>query len=515
MLDSSTIRWIAAFLIIGLPGSPATAEPFHSQSQNGKSAMETPAEFWLRNAWLVDPGDTTDPYLAHMRIADGRIAEILDARAAAADTQAEPPQPAVPSIDAQYRFLLPGFIDTHAHLSLGPVVVSVEDGQPLLKIEQDADVAPRSLRALLAHGITTVRDPGGDTETLVRLKHQLERDERIGPRLRVAGAVIDRQPFEGLTAQVDSPEEVRAEVRRQAEAGVDWIKLYTQLSREELEAGIDEAHAHGLKAVAHLQRIPWTDAAHMGLDGLVHVVPGSELLLPEASRAGYLPDLLGTRFLYSWFEHVDLESRQIREMIQSLKTSGTTLDLTLVAFEAMVQGDRAHRTRLSPDLNWAAPGLVENWRGLFTFNIGWQAEDFERARRAWPKTLQFARLLHASGVHLTVGTDANNPWTVPGPSFHRELELLAEAGIPNRDILRMATVNGAQSLDLEHEIGRIQPGSVADLVLLNRDPTIDISATRDLVWVMLGGRIHDPVDLFPTDRLAPGRPASRPARLKP
>lgn len=89
MLDSSTIRWIAAFLIVGLPGSPATAEPFHSQSQNGTSAMETPAEFWLRNAWLVDPGDTTDPYLAHVRIADGRIAEILDARAAAADTQAE------------------------------------------------------------------------------------------------------------------------------------------------------------------------------------------------------------------------------------------------------------------------------------------------------------------------------------------------------------------------------------------------------------------------------------------
>ena len=81
--------------------------------------------------------------------------------------------------------------------------------------------------------------------------------------MRVAGEVIDRSEFSGLTAAVDGPEQVRAEVRRQAAAGVDWIKLYTQLDRDELRAGIEEAHAHGLPAVAHLQRVSWTEAVEM------------------------------------------------------------------------------------------------------------------------------------------------------------------------------------------------------------------------------------------------------------
>lgn len=471
---TGSMIWLALAVISTLSPQLATAD----SPANG---------FWIRGAFMIDPATDGDPRHVDVRVEHGTIVRLQDAQGAA--------ELGSQDLDAAGRFLVPGFIDTHAHISLGPVHVEIEDGAPAMKIERDAEVERRSLLSLLAHGVTTVRDPGGNLDILASLKKELEQGDRVGPRLRIAGEVIDRTVFAGLTASVDGPEAVRTEVRRQAAAGADWIKLYTSLSREELRAGIEEARAQGVRSVAHLQRISWTEAADMGLDALVHGIPGSELLLPEAHRHDYLPDLHGTRFLYSWLEHVDFESPEIRDMLAAMKKAKMTVDLTLVAFDAMVRGDEPWRTRRMPELEMAAPSLAENWRTLFTFNVGWVPEDYTRAEKAWPRALQFARLLHESGIHLTVGTDANNPWTVPGPSFHRELELLAEAGFTPREILRMATRNGAESLGLDDEIGRIAPGYAADLVLLDRDPLDDISASRDIVWVMRFGRVFKPADL--------------------
>ena len=96
---------------------------------------------------------------------------------------------------------------------------------------------------------------------------------------------------------------------------------------------------------------------------------------------------------------------------------------------------------------------------------------------------------------LTAGTDANNPWVVPGVSLHRELELLQQSGIPPLEVLTIATHNGAKSLGILDEVGTIAPGKRADLVLLRDDPSLDISATRTIQWVMQGGRLLDPDEL--------------------
>jgi hypothetical protein len=182
-------------------------------------------------------------------------------------------------------------------------------------------------------------------------------------------------------------------------------------------------------------------------------------------------------------------------MIAALVEAGTTVDPTLVVFDAAFRGNLPDY-RESPDLELAAPSLVENWRSLFHFNIGWSPEDFERAQAAWPKVLELTRRLHEAGVLLTAGTDANNPWTVPGPSLHRELELLVDAGIPPLEVLTIATRNGARVLGLEDEMGTVEPGKRADLVLLEADPTRDIRATRAIVWAMKGGEVHRPQALL-------------------
>jgi hypothetical protein len=296
---------------------------------------------------------------------------------------------------------------------------------------------------------------------------------------------------------------VRAAVRRQAKVGVDLIKLYVTLTPELIAAGIEEAHAHGLPAVGHLMATTWTEAAEAGIDGIVHIIPGSPHLLPADAAPVLLESMArGTQFMVKWFELADFDAPAMQEAIQALAHNAVILDPTLVFFDTMVRGDDAAVIG-SPDLDLVAPRLLDNWRTTFHMNLGWTAEDFQRGRAAFPRMLELARLLHEGGVVLAAGTDANNPWIVPGPSFHRELALLVEAGISPEEVLVIATRNGARAAGLLHDRGTIEVGKRADLILLARDPRADIDATREIVWVMQGGRQLDPSTLLPA---TPNRP---------
>lgn len=400
------------------------------------------------------------------------------------------------TVDATGRWITPGFVDTHAHLTLGPVDMDMSSGVPAMSLVPDPDVPLRTMRSLLAYGVTSIRDPGGDPSQLTALRAAVESGALVGPRMKVAGMVIDRTPFEGLVNTVSNEEELRAAVRADADAGVDIVKLYVTLTPELMEAAVEEAHAAGVETVAHTMMTSWTDAANLGLDNILHIIPGSPQLLTEDSRADYMGMMQrGTQFMYGWFEHVDFESAEIREMIEALVRNDVSVDPTLVIFEGMVRGDDPWYTE-NPALDLAAPSLVANWRAWFNFNTGWTPEDFVAGKAAWPRFLEFARRLHEAGVVITAGTDANNPWIVPGHSFHRELELLVEAGIPELEVLKIATHNGAEVSGLLDVTGTIEVGKSADLVLLTGNPLANISNSRKIEWVMQAGRVHQPAVLL-------------------
>jgi len=399
-------------------------------------------------------------------------------------------------IDGAGHFLVPGFIDAQAHVALGPVTMGRIDAGPTMSMEVDSQVSRRSLRTLLGHGVTTIRDPGGPMNVLVERRDRVERGEVTEPHMRVAGEVIDQSSFPGLVEQVHTPDEVRAAVRRQVGVGVDMIKLYTSLTPELLQAGIGEAHAHELPAVGHVMATSWTQAAEMDIDGIVHVIPGSPGLLPADSAGALIESMRrGTQFVVRWFELVDDDAPVMEEAIRALARNDVILDPTLVFFDALVRGDEPAVTE-APELALAAPVLVDNWRSSFELNPGWTEEDFRRGRLAFPKMLELTRLLHEGDVTPAAGTDANNPWGVPGPSFHRELQLLVEADIPPEEVLVIATANGARAARLLDDRGTIEPGKRADMVLLSRDPRQDNGATRELRWVMQGGRLLDPDSLL-------------------
>ena len=449
----------------------------------------------IRDAQVVDvaAGRVRSGQLVLVR--DGRIAQIVST-----SSESQPGAVDARVVDAAGGFLIPGFIDTHAHVAMGPVKLERGEKGPVLVMDADPAVGPLSLRSLLAFGITTARDPGGPAEILVGLRERIESGEIHGPRLLVAGDVIDITEFPGLVARVETAEDVRREVRRQAEIGVDMIKLYASLEPELLGAGIEEAHAQGLQAIAHLQATTWTEGARLGLDSILHVLPGSpELLAPEDAELIEREMKLGTQFFYRWFERVDFNSPAIREVVASLVEHGTFVDPTSVLYESVFFGGDERREGVE-HIELAPLSLLENWRQLFHFNIGWTEQHFAQAQGAWPRVLEWLRILHDAGVKLTAGTDANNPWIVAGPSWHRELEIFVEAGIETTDVLRIATLNGAAALGLGDEIGTIDVGKTADLVLVRENPLEDVRATRSIEWVMRGGHLYDPEQLTRSEK---------------
>ena len=138
---------------------------------------------------------------------------------------------------------------------------------------------------------------------------------------------------------------------------------------------------------------------------------------------------------------------------------------------------------------------VENWRTAFRFDLGWEPEDYTRAKAVWPKVQRFVLMLHQAGVPLTLGTDMNNPFVAPGVSLAREAELHVEAGIPAWDVLAIGTSNAARSLNMDDRTGRLEPGMEADILFLDADPSLDIRALARVVAVVENGRLHRPEDL--------------------
>jgi len=442
------------------------AEPVERLEGSGLTIIE--------GATLID-GTGAAPFTGSLVAVRGDRIE----RIASEGTLAYPPDAKI--IDGRGRFLAPGFIDTHAHMPDPP------DQQEVLG-------------AFLTFGITSVRSPAGDPETGVLLRARLERGGIAGPRLLTADRLIDGAGgiFSGWAAEPKSEEEAREEVRRQAAEKVDVVKLYRLLPPPLVKAAIEEAHAHGLRVVGHLGATTWGEAAEDGIDSLAHFgIYGTpwELAPPsswpsirracdECSKEG---DEEGFRTLRSEASSTGAEAVALA---RTLAAKGITVEPNLVLLRAVLWGDdRQVLASMEPER--APKSWGEDWQlavphpYLAPCTEAWARE----ARATYPFFLELLDTFRTNGVILTVGTDMMNPWMTPGVSYHKEMELLAEAGFSTSEILRAATRNGAVALGIEGDTGTIEEGKSADLVLLRANPLDDIRNSRSIEMVMYRGRI--------------------------
>lgn len=467
-LKSLTVAAVLA-AAIALPAFPAQAEP---HLYWGATLLDPVAERAMPDTWIVVDG--------------GRIVRTGRGR---------PPRdiPADRRHDFRGHFLLPGLFDTHAHVALGPVSVKVEDGKPRLEVAYDPAIVEHNGRMLLAYGVTTIRDTGEDTGHGTAYARDERAGRILGPEALVAGDIIDRSPmdFVGLLANLPGAGPIDAIVRRQKAAGVDYIKLYAHLSEADVAEGIAAARAAGLKSVGHLETVSWTRAAELGIDSLTHMMPTHPDLLAPDRREAYRSTTRGGGFtFFEWYEAVDLDGPEVARMIRTLKEKGVHVDATLIVFYLNFFGDQA--AIRDADLALAPPALVANWKAGFRFDVGWKPEDYRRAQAVWPKVLKLTRMLHEAGVPMTLGTDMANPFTAPGVSLSREMELHRQAGIPAWAVLRMATSDAARILGMDRRTGRIAPGYEADAVFLKADPRRDMAAMREVAAVLNDGDLLDP-----------------------
>jgi imidazolonepropionase-like amidohydrolase len=379
-------------------------------------------------------------------------------------------------IDAQGQFLLPGYIDMHAHL-LFPRCSKVAG-----PIRFDRLLSERALSQQLDFGVTTIRSPANPTVEGLRLRDDLNSGKVRGPHAYASAELINDANM--------SDKQLRQTVRDALPLKPDYFKVYARLAPKQVASVINEAHHYGIPVIGHLQRTSWAQGVELGIDHLAHSVDWSSESLPVQAREAYshsLKERGGFRARIDWLEAFDPYSPAQQHLIRELAQRRISVDITLIAYEAKFSAPSNRRFRDNPNLN-AFPELRSDWQECDESTADWTNDDYQRWQAVRSKLFIWIKQMNDAGVLLVSGTDLTNEWIVPGDGLHQEFELLLEAGLSPNEILRMTGANAAEALH-SNEIGIVEQGRRADLVLLSADPRISISNTRSIVWVMKGGRI--------------------------
>jgi hypothetical protein len=391
-------------------------------------------------------------------------------------TGAQAPAEGAEVVDGAGLTLLPGLWDMHAH---------VQDLDGLLNISA---------------GVTSVRDLANDTEELEARKRRFDAGEEVGPRIIAAGFMDGPGPFQGPTkVLVSTPKEARAAVARYAKLGYPQVKIYSSIKPELVPHILDESHKRKMRVSGHIPAGLFAgDLVRQGFDEVTHI---------NFVFLNFMRDVTETRNPGRFLEpgkragDVDLNGKEVRDFVQLLARRKTVVDPTLATFEDMYLGRPGE---VAPNLAAVADRLpVQVRRGLMAGGLPVDAKTDPQYRKSYARMVEMVGVLHRAGVQLVAGTDM-----LSGFGLHRELELYVQAGIPAPEVLQLATLGSARVMKRDKELGSVEAGKLADLVLVEGDPTKDISAMRRTRLVVKDGVLFEPSRIHEALGVTPLRPAA-------
>ena len=429
---------------------------------SGDEARGPFPHLWIKNAILVD-GTGAPPFgPVDIEIREDRIASIrgTKAHADAADAYGN-----AEVVDAAGGYVLPGLIDSHVHLGTPSHAAagSLTDPEYVLKL-------------WLAHGVTTVRDVGAGMGLAWTLKHR-ERaaaGEISAPRMRVHAM------FPPATATED---EARAWVKAVRKKGAEGVK-FRGARPGPFAAAMEEARRLGMKTSAHLAQLSVVqtnvlDSARLGLDSMEHWYGLPEAMFDDRVIQHYPVDYNYNdeqhRFGEAgrlWLQAAAPGSETWERTIAELVDLDFTLDPTFTIYEASRDEMRARNADWMDDYvpPYMARAFTPNPEIHGSYFFDWTTQHEIDWKRNFERWMQFVNEYKNAGGRVTAGSDAGFIYTVYGFAFIRELELLQEAGFHPLEVLKSATLNGAELLGISHETGTVEIGKKADLVILDENP---------------------------------------------
>jgi imidazolonepropionase-like amidohydrolase len=385
-------------------------------------------------------------------IQEGRIVA-----AGASSTTTIPPD--ATRIDVHEKTILPGLWDMHAHFE------QVEWG-PIY----------------LAAGATTVRDCGNEFEFITAVRDAISQGKGLGPRMLLAGIVDGSGPLQLGVARVDTPEQGLEWVKRYHDAGFLQMKIYSSVKLDELKIIADEAHRLGMTVTGHVpQGLTAYQTIEAGQDQINH----AQYVL-QIMHAPF-PEKMDRPARMKTMADLDLQSPDALRAVDFLKSHKTVVDPTLTVFEFGTASTAKPPASFEPGVNKVPMELRQALN-----DVGPPTPAVEAEEKVVEKMIEITGALHKAGVPIVAGTDQ----TVPGHSLYRELELYVQAGFTPMEAIQSATIVPARVMGLDRELGTVEVGKRADLIVVNGNPLESIHDIRKVESVITNGTLYNCAELW-------------------
>ena len=459
------MRILATFCLSVVIASYLLLKPVSTAQYN-----PAPGPTVITHATIVNPGTSSVQRNKTVVITGDRITSVSDTEKFQLPKNAR-------VIDAAGQYLIPGLWDMHVHSAFGDWFPG---GRDII------------LPLFIANGVTGVRDMGGDIPVLLEWRQEIASGRIVGPRMVISGPMLDAYLPNGKlrfpsSIAINTPASAVAAVDSLKAQGVDFIKVQSVISRDAYLAAAAEAHKQGLPIVGHVpDKVRIREVVEAGQKSIEHLMGIFEGCSAEEDRfikgEGSLKLLLTT------------QDRQRCDSLIKLLAQNQTWQVPTLAWQRggtfLDQRDLKH-----DPLDKYVPAYWRDvtWRRFSDEMMPDLLRDPLALRQEYfADNLQMVGAMHRAGVPFMAGTDtAPGVYIMPGFSLHDELANFVEAGFTPMESLQTATSNPARFLGMEASLGSVEPGKVADMVLLSANPLEDIRNTRKISIVVANGQVLD------------------------
>jgi hypothetical protein len=412
----------------------------------------------IRNARVFDSENAKLLSASDVYVLRGKITAVLPT--------GSPTRGADNEIDAAGRILLPGLFDMHGH-------VGRWDGG-----------------LNLAAGVTTVRDMGNDNATVQQMMDETSAGQLLSPQIVPAGFLEGESPYSARNGFViKNLQEAKDAIDWYAQHGYPQLKIYNSFPKDILKETVAYAHTRGLRVSGHIPVfLRAEEAVNAGYDEIQHInqVLLNFLVTPTTDTRTLERFILPAEKVGG----LDFNSKPVKDFIALLKQKNIVIDPTVATFEFLRQRDGAVLEGYAPIMDNLPIDLQRSFR-VGTMKIPDDATA-ERYKKSYAKMLEFVGIMYKAGIPIVAGTDA-----ISGFTLQSELEFYVNhAGMTPVQALQIATHNGALYSRTSNDRGSITPGKLADLVLVDGDPTMNIADLRKVALVITQGKIISPSEVY-------------------